>query len=186
MTGIVWRGSPPVRRAFDASTAHNCIESEVHFPGALTVTLHFRKLTSVLGCGEDFGNSSTHAFSLRPFNACLLCKVQIKSTIEVCFQARIPVVRRVSLRGCEPDNLTYNRGSGSVGLRVSPLRRGSSEGLPAALTRRRRFLCTTHFRMYGGESARFLLSTRCVHLTPLGRPCSRAQISGSPRCMLSV
>jgi hypothetical protein len=179
MIGIVLRGGLPVRVAFDASTAHNCIESEVHLPGplepssaiinaemALTVTLHFRKLTSILGCGEDFGNSSTHALSLRPFNACLLCKVQYKSTVEVCFQARIPVVRRVLLRGCEPANLTYNRRSGSVGLWVSPLRRGSSEGLPAALTRRRRFLCTTHFRMYEGESVRCLLSTHCVHLTP--------------------
>jgi hypothetical protein len=35
-----------------------------------------------------------------------------------------------------------------VGLWVSPLRRGSSEGLPAALTRPRRPYCTSHFWMY--------------------------------------
>jgi hypothetical protein len=59
MIGIVLRGGLPVRVAFDASTAHNCIESEVHFPSplepssaiinaemALTVTLHFRSRSS--------------------------------------------------------------------------------------------------------------------------------------------
>jgi hypothetical protein len=52
-----------------------------------------------------------------------------------------------------------------VGLWVSPLRRGSSEGLPAALTRPRRSYCTTHFWMYpSGVRA----VPNCQHVEALG------------------
>ena len=45
---------------------------------------------------------------------------------------------------------------GMIGLWVSPLRRSSSEGLPAALTRPRWLLCTTLFLMYVRDSVRCL------------------------------
>jgi len=55
----------------------------------------------------------------------------------------------------------------SVRLWVSPLRRDSSEGLPAALTRRRDLYSTTHFWMDVRESVRCLTVDTLRALDPV-------------------
>ena len=64
------------------------------------------------------------------------------------------------------ENVTVRSGSGvMVGLWVSPLGRGSSEGLPAALTCPRRSPSTTHFWMYPEDSVHAGCLVRSMHMT---------------------
>ena len=54
------------------------------------------------------------------------------------------------------------RGDEDVGLWVSPLEKGSSEGLPAALASPRKILCTAHFWMYTEDPVYAVSPARCI------------------------